>query len=86
MFDRHFLDGFRQALPQAQVHAFEDANHYVLEDKADVLVPAIRAFLDDTSLDDTSLDDTSLDGTSLDSTSLDSTSLDSTSPDTPSAR
>ena len=46
VFDRHFLDGFRAALPQAEVHAFEDANHYVLEDKADVLVPAIRRFLD----------------------------------------
>ena len=51
VFDRHFLDGFRAALPQAQVHAFEDANHYVLEDKAEVLVPAIRAFLDEHPLD-----------------------------------
>jgi haloalkane dehalogenase len=46
VFDRHFLDGFRAALPNAQVMAFNDANHYVLEDKADVLVPAIRKFLD----------------------------------------
>ncbi|GAB3387177.1 alpha/beta fold hydrolase [Lysobacter fragariae] len=46
VFDRHFLDGFRAALPNAQVHAYEDANHYVLEDKADVLVPLIREFLD----------------------------------------
>lgn len=46
VFDRHFLEGFRKALPQAEVHAFEDANHYVLEDKHEVLVPAIRAFLD----------------------------------------
>jgi haloalkane dehalogenase len=46
VFDRHFLDGFRRALPNAEVHAFEDANHYVLEDKHEVLVPAIRAFLD----------------------------------------
>jgi haloalkane dehalogenase len=46
VFDRHFLDGFRAALPNAEVHAFEDANHYVLEDKAEVLVPAIRRFLD----------------------------------------
>ena len=46
VFDRHFLDGFRKALPNAEVHAFEDANHYVLEDKHEVLVPAIRAFLD----------------------------------------
>ena len=46
VFDRHFLDGFRRALPRAEVHAFEDAGHYVLEDKHEVLVPAIRTFLD----------------------------------------
>jgi len=46
VFDRHFLDGFRAALPNAEVHAFDDANHYVLEDKHEVLVPAIRGFLD----------------------------------------
>ncbi|MCM2355821.1 MAG: alpha/beta fold hydrolase [Arenimonas sp.] len=46
VFDQHFLKGFTQALPRAEVHAFEDAGHYVLEDKADALVPAIRAFLD----------------------------------------
>ncbi|WP_339824981.1 alpha/beta fold hydrolase [uncultured Arenimonas sp.] len=48
VFDKHFLKGFTQALPKAEVHAFEDAGHYVLEDKADVLVPAIRQFLDRT--------------------------------------
>ena len=46
VFDHHFLAGFVAALPQAQVHAFEDAGHYVLEDKAAVLVPAIRDFMD----------------------------------------
>ena len=46
VFDHHFLKGFTDALPQAQVHAFEDAGHYVLEDKAETLVPAIRGFLD----------------------------------------
>ena len=46
VFDRHFLDGFRSALPGAEVHAFDDANHYVLEDRHEVLVPAIRRFLD----------------------------------------
>ncbi|MFC0676263.1 alpha/beta fold hydrolase [Lysobacter korlensis] len=51
VFDRHFLDGFRRALPGAQVHAFDDANHLVLEDKAEVLVPAIRGFLDANPLD-----------------------------------
>ncbi len=47
VFDVHFLDGFTRALPDARVHRFEDAGHYVLEDKHEVLVPAIRGFLDD---------------------------------------
>ena len=46
VFDHHFLDGFRAALPRAEVHAFDDAGHYVLEDRHEVLVPRIRAFLD----------------------------------------
>jgi cis-3-alkyl-4-acyloxetan-2-one decarboxylase len=45
VFDRHFLDGFRAALPQAELHAFDDASHYLLEDKHEVLVPLIAAFL-----------------------------------------
>lgn len=46
VFDRVCLDVFRGALPRAEVHAYEDAGHYVLEDRADVLVPSIRSFLD----------------------------------------
>ena len=46
VFDKHFLAGFRAALPNAEVHAYDDAGHYVLEDKHEVLVPAIRRFLD----------------------------------------
>jgi haloalkane dehalogenase len=46
VFDRHFLEGFVRALPGAEVHAFDDAGHYVLEDKHELLVPAIRRFLD----------------------------------------
>jgi haloalkane dehalogenase len=46
VFDKHFLAGFESALPNAEKHAFEDAGHYVLEDKHAVLVPAIRDFLD----------------------------------------
>jgi len=45
VFDQHFLDGFRAALPAAEVHAWEDAGHYVLEDKAAQLVPKIAEFL-----------------------------------------
>jgi len=46
VFDRDFLARFRSDWPQAEVHAFEDAGHYVLEDRHEVLVPAIRDFLD----------------------------------------
>ena len=45
VFDRHFLDGFRSAWPQAEVHAYPDAGHYVLEDKPAELVQAVREFL-----------------------------------------
>ncbi len=46
VFDKHFLEVFQATLPNAEQQVFTDAGHYVLEDKADVLVPAIRAFLD----------------------------------------
>ncbi|MBS0201049.1 MAG: alpha/beta fold hydrolase [Proteobacteria bacterium] len=46
VFDRHFLDGFRAALPAAEVHAYRDAGHYVMEDQHEQLVPMIRTFLD----------------------------------------
>lgn len=46
VFDKHFLAGFRRALPRALVREFDDAGHYVMEDKHEVLVPAIRRFLD----------------------------------------
>ncbi|CAN5675034.1 alpha/beta fold hydrolase [soil metagenome] len=46
VFDQHFLDDFVDALPDAEVHAFDDAGHYVLEDRHEVLVPAIRRFLE----------------------------------------
>ena len=45
VFDQHFLAGFRAALPNAEVHAYDDAGHYVLEDKHETLVPLIRDFL-----------------------------------------
>ena len=46
VFDKYCLDAFTAALPAAEVHAFEGAGHYILEDQYEVLVPAIRAFLD----------------------------------------
>jgi len=48
VFDKHCLDAFARAWPHAETHAFDDADHYVLEDKHEVLVPRIRAFLERT--------------------------------------
>jgi haloalkane dehalogenase len=45
VFDRHFLDEWERRLPRAEVHRYEDAGHYVLEDAADEVVPLVRDFL-----------------------------------------
>jgi len=46
VFDINFFDRFRAALPNAEAYVYGDANHYVLEDKHEELVPMIREFLD----------------------------------------
>jgi len=46
VFDHHFLKGFEDALPKAEKQIYDDAGHYVLEDKHKHLVPRIRDFLD----------------------------------------
>ena len=50
VFDQHFLKGFTEALPQAEVHAWEDAGHYLLEDKHAQFVPKVVKFLQQHSL------------------------------------
>lgn len=45
VFDHHFLARWQQLLPQAQVHCFEDAGHYVLEDAYEQIIPLIQQFL-----------------------------------------
>lgn len=45
VFDDHFLAGWTERWPHAQVHRFEDAGHYVMEDAADRIVPLVREFL-----------------------------------------
>ncbi|MFY2763885.1 alpha/beta fold hydrolase [Arenimonas sp. MALMAid1274] len=46
VFDHHFLKVFEATLPRAEKQIYDDAGHYVLEDKHAVLVPRIRDFLD----------------------------------------
>lgn len=45
VFDADFLEVFRQKWPQAEVHCFQQAGHYVLEDVQAELIPLIQEFL-----------------------------------------
>jgi haloalkane dehalogenase len=46
VFDHHFLSEWERRLPQAEVHRFEAAGHYVLEDMPEVMLPVVQRFLD----------------------------------------
>lgn len=46
VFDAGFLDGWTRRFPEAEVHRFEDAGHWVLEDAGREIVPLVRRFLE----------------------------------------
>jgi len=48
VFDTTFLDEWRRRFPQAELHSYPDAGHYILEDMQDEVVPLIREFLERT--------------------------------------
>src|SRR5204863_6484378 len=45
VFDRHFLAEWQRRFPKAEVHRFEDAGHYILEDAHQEIVPLVQQFL-----------------------------------------
>ena len=45
VFDDRFLAEWRRRFPDAAIHLFPDAGHYVLEDSGDAIRPLVRAFL-----------------------------------------
>ena len=45
VFDAHFLAEWERRFPDARVHRFEDAGHYVLEDAFDEIRPLVEEFL-----------------------------------------
>jgi haloalkane dehalogenase len=45
VFDEHFLAEWQRRFPDAKVHAFVDAGHYVLEDARDRVIRAVSEFL-----------------------------------------
>jgi len=45
VFDKHFLAEWQKRFPDAQVHAFDDCGHYILEDASDEVTLLINDFL-----------------------------------------
>ena len=45
VFDHHFREEFQRRWPQAGVHSFAEAGHYVLEDAAAEILPLVTGFL-----------------------------------------
>lgn len=46
VFDEHFLNDWLKRFPEAELHRFPDCGHYILEDAAEELIPAIVKFLE----------------------------------------
>jgi len=45
VFDSFFFDEWKKRLPNAETRFFQDAGHYVLEDAAEEVIPAVLEFL-----------------------------------------
>ena len=50
VFDSPFLDEWIRRFPHAEVHRFDRAGHYLLEDEAETLIPLIQKFLQASSV------------------------------------
>ena len=47
VFDKHFLDLWKEKMPQAQINEFPDCGHYILEDASEQVIPLIQKFMAD---------------------------------------
>jgi cis-3-alkyl-4-acyloxetan-2-one decarboxylase len=45
VFDRSFLSEWEQRFPNAEIHRYADAGHYILEDMKEEVIPLIAGFL-----------------------------------------
>jgi len=45
VFDKDFLSEWQRHFPQAEVHRFPDAGHYILEDASEEIIGLVRQFL-----------------------------------------
>ena len=44
-FSEHFLNGWIDRFPNADVHRYGDAGHYVVEDAHERIIPAMQDFI-----------------------------------------
>ena len=47
VFDNHFLTQWKQELPNAKVHEFNDCGHYILEDASEQVIPLVTNFINE---------------------------------------
>ena len=52
VFTKAYLDEWRHRFPDARVHTFENAGHYVLEDAAETVIDHVRKFMLEDGLSD----------------------------------
>jgi haloalkane dehalogenase len=52
VFDEHFLNEWRRRMPDARVHTFPDAGHYVLEDAGKQIAKIVQDFLQQHPVDE----------------------------------
>lgn len=45
VFDKHFLDVWKQKMPHAEINEFEDCGHYILEDASNEVINIVQTFL-----------------------------------------
>ncbi len=45
VFDHTYLEEWQRRFPRAEVHRFQDAGHYVLEDVPDQILNLVKDFL-----------------------------------------
>jgi haloalkane dehalogenase len=46
VFDKYFLDIWKEKMPHAQINEFDDCGHYILEDASDEVIPLIEQFME----------------------------------------
>jgi pimeloyl-ACP methyl ester carboxylesterase len=45
VFDKHFLNTWKEKMPHAAVNEFDDCGHYILEDASEQVIPLIETFM-----------------------------------------